>query len=320
MSAPPQKSSPRASRRQPAPKAPDARTVASLSRLQSLVASATMRELNEDFEMRPRWTDGRSMRSHASRFIKPNDRLTAFERLEIYNRQYWFRLLESFHEDFPGLHAVLGQERFVRLAVAYLSAHPSTSFTLRNLGRHLVRFLETHPSHTAFNPRLVLDLARLEWAHIEAFDNAAEPPVTADALLDANPAELRLRLQPHLTLLHLAYPLDEFLIALRRVEDSRAEASNAVTARQSRSGVHPVHPPKPQPVWLAVHRHRNCVHYKRLTEAQFQLLDALRQGLPLAEACELVLRDRSHPKPEHLRRWFGDWALLGWFWLPTARR
>ncbi|KAF0172946.1 MAG: hypothetical protein FD161_3950 [Limisphaerales bacterium] len=316
MSAPAPNSSPRVSRRQPTPKAPDARTVASLSRLQLLVASATMRELNEDFEMRPRWTDGRSMRARASRFIKPNDRLTAFERLEIYNRQYWFRLLESFHEDFPGLRAVLGQERFVRLAVAYLSAHPSTSFTLRNLGRHLVRFLETQPSHTAFNPRLVLDLARLEWAHIEAFDNAAEPPVTADALLDANPAELRLRLQPHVTLLHLAYPLDDFLIALRHVEDSRAETSNAVAAQQSRRGIHPVRSPKPQPVWLATHRHRNCVHYKRLTVAQFQLLDALRQGLPLAEACELVLRDCFRTKPEHLRRWFGDWALLGWFWLP----
>ena len=25
--------------------------------------------------------------------IKPNDRLTSFERLEIYNRQYWIRIL-----------------------------------------------------------------------------------------------------------------------------------------------------------------------------------------------------------------------------------
>jgi hypothetical protein len=171
-----------------------------------------MRPLTEDFTMKPRWTDGRSMRAHASRFIKPNGRLTAFERLEIYNRQYWFRLLESFHEDFPGLRAVLGQERFVKLAIDYLTAHPSTSFTLRNLGRHLVRFLETHPHHTALNRRLVLDLARLEWAHIEAFDNATEPPVTTADVRDADPAELRIRLQPHLTLLALAHPLDDFLI------------------------------------------------------------------------------------------------------------
>ncbi len=29
-------------------------------------------------------------------FIKPNDRLTSFERLEIYNRHYWFRVLSAF--------------------------------------------------------------------------------------------------------------------------------------------------------------------------------------------------------------------------------
>ena len=49
------------------------------------------------------------MRAVASELIKPNDRLTSFERLEIYNRQYWFRILSGFAEDFPGLRAVSGQ-------------------------------------------------------------------------------------------------------------------------------------------------------------------------------------------------------------------
>ena len=299
---------------------PDVRTLAGLKRVQALMAEATMRPLNADWGMHSRRADGRSMRAHASAFIKPNDRLTAFERLEIYNRQYWFRLLECFHEDFPGLRAVLGQEPFVKLATAYLSAHPSTSFTLRNLGRHLVGFLENHPSHTRPNRRLVLDLARLEWAHIEAFDNAAETPVTTDELLDADPAEVRLRLQPHLSLLSLAHPLDDFLIALRRVEDSRADASNAVAIRTGpRRRTKSLRPPPPETVWLAVHRHRNCVHYKRLTAAQFRLLDALRQGLPLAEACELTLAACPKVRAEDLRRWFADWAVLGWFWLPRSR-
>ena len=68
-------------------------------------------------------------------FIKPNDRLTSFERLEIYNRQYWFRLRDCFYDDYPGLRAVLGDGQFERLADAYLSKNPSQSFTLRNLGR-----------------------------------------------------------------------------------------------------------------------------------------------------------------------------------------
>ncbi len=86
------------------------------------------------------------MRAVASQIIKPNDRLTSFERLEIYNRQYWFRVLSAFAEDFPGLRAVLGGRRFDAMAQAYLIDCPSQSFTLRNLGSRLVNWLQKHPA------------------------------------------------------------------------------------------------------------------------------------------------------------------------------
>jgi hypothetical protein len=57
-------------------------------------------------------------------FVKPNDRLTSFERLEIYNRQYWFRVLDSFYEDYPGLRAVLGERTFIKMAEASASQLP----------------------------------------------------------------------------------------------------------------------------------------------------------------------------------------------------
>src|SRR5207302_10057461 len=109
--------------------------------------------------------------------FKPDDRLSSVERLEIYNRQYWFRLKDSFQEDYPGLRAILGDRRFERLAVEYLTRFPSESFTLRNLGRRLVAFLEAEPRWTGPRHQLALDMARLEWAHIEAFDNEARPPL-----------------------------------------------------------------------------------------------------------------------------------------------
>ena len=46
--------------------------------------------------------DGRSPTADvAAQFIKPNDRLTSFERLQIYNQQYWWRLLGSFRGGLP---------------------------------------------------------------------------------------------------------------------------------------------------------------------------------------------------------------------------
>ena len=83
--------------------------------LQRRMASAVMQPLTRNETMRLRRNDGTEMQREAQAFIKPNDRLTSFERLEIYNRQYWFRLYSSFEEDFPGLEAVLGRKSFEKL-------------------------------------------------------------------------------------------------------------------------------------------------------------------------------------------------------------
>jgi hypothetical protein len=57
------------------------------------------------------------------------------ERLELYHRQYWYRLLDSIEEDFPALRLLLGRAPFWRLVEEYLLAAPPTSFTLRHLGQ-----------------------------------------------------------------------------------------------------------------------------------------------------------------------------------------
>ena len=88
--------------------------------------------------MQRRWIDNRDMRIVAGEFIKPNDRLTSLERIEIYNKQYWFRLIDCLYDDYPGLLGVLGKRRFNAMGRAYLEAHPSRSYTLRNLGSRLV--------------------------------------------------------------------------------------------------------------------------------------------------------------------------------------
>src|ERR1700746_691345 len=113
--------------------------------------------------MRPTPPDGRSLRKVAADIIKPNDRLTSFERLEIYNRQYWFRVLSAFAEDFPGLRAVLGERRFDAVAKAYINDCPSTSFTLRNLGSKLEGWLRRNPKWAGTLQQLRPALIRLRW-------------------------------------------------------------------------------------------------------------------------------------------------------------
>jgi len=84
------------------------------------MASALFRPLNARWGMQKTWTDGRPAREVAAEFIKPNDRLNSFERLEIYNRQYWFRVLDCLHDDYPGLRAILGTKKFTQLALSLI--------------------------------------------------------------------------------------------------------------------------------------------------------------------------------------------------------
>ena len=286
--------------------------------LQRRMARAVMAPLTAAENMRRTSSDGCSMHGVAASFIKPNARLTSFERLEIYNRQYWFRVLSAFAEDFPGLRAVLGDRRFDALARAYISDCPSNSFTLRNLGSRLSAWLPKHPAHAGSRFELALDMARLEWADIEAFDGKAERALSAEDLSGTNPARLRLSLQPHISFLAPHYPVDDLLLKVRKEEDS-AFASNAFASQRKRKHIRAVARQRPTAIFLAVHRQDESVYFRRLDHLQFEILRALREGKTLHRAIESAMRRPipSSVRPEMIQHWFQTWAALGWFCDPA---
>lgn len=291
-----------------------------LKQLQQLMASALFRPLTVEDRMQPKWLDGRAMKKVAASFIKPNDRLTSFERLEIYNRVYWFRVLDCLYDDYPGLRAVLGEQKFMNLITAYLAKYPSVSFTLRNLGSRLEKFIREAPKWAATHQRMALDMVRFEWAQVVAFDDPAKPSVTPDDILDAKPEKLRLGLQPYLSLLQLDYAVDEFLIAVQKSESDvlRSEASNVIEAmpKASRRRQKKVRLPKRQRVHLVVHRFDNMLYYKRLEPEGFAILSALRDGETVANACDIGVGISKRSRinwPARVQDWFKDWSALGWF-------
>ncbi|HEY8748868.1 MAG TPA: putative DNA-binding domain-containing protein, partial [Tepidisphaeraceae bacterium] len=166
-----------------------------LRALQRLTFSAVRYPLSPARKLQKRWSDGRPMRDVCAEFIKPNDRLSSAERVEIYSKSYWFRVLDCLYDDYPGLLAILGEKKFYDLRIAYLNRYPSRSFTLRNLGNRLVQFITEEPKRTAPHHRMALDMARFEWAQVEAFDGPALPSFTLDELLGAKPSKLKLGLQ-----------------------------------------------------------------------------------------------------------------------------
>ncbi len=294
-----------------------------LMQLQRTMARAVMQPLTSSERMQRRAPDGNSMERYASRFIKPNDRLTSFERLEIYNRQYWFRVLSALTEDFPGLRAVLGERRFDAMAEAYLVANPSRSFTLRNLSARMESWLRKNPKWAGPNQRLALDIARLEWADIEAFDGKAGPPLRPEDLASAAGPKLKLVLQPYVRLLSFRYPVDDLLLEVRKEDDDTDFASNAFTERKKRKRVRAVAKLKPEQIFLAVHRLDYSVYFRRLELEEFSILTALRQGKTLAVAVEAAFRKSKIPpeeRPAKVQTWFQTWSTLGWFCRPEKYR
>lgn len=284
-----------------------------LEAIQRAMATAVMQPLAADETMRQQTADGRAMTDVAASFIAPNSRLTAFERLEIYNRQYWFRVLGALAEDFPALQAVVGVAPFEKLSIAYLTEHPSRSFTLRNLGSKLAEWLAIHPKFAGRRHALAVDVARIEWAFVEAFDSAECAPLALSQIAALDGAS-RLALQPHLRLMALSYPADDLVLSLHSRE--KRQTSEAGIEHEEESAP-PVTLPRlrRRPTWLAAHRVEHAVYYRRLSQEEFLMLSAFHQDGPLGEALETAFAHSRIPEVKRAARvqaWFATWAELGW--------
>jgi hypothetical protein len=255
----------------------------------------------------------KSMAAEAAAFIKPNSRLTSLERLDIYSRSYWFRLMGSIREDFPGLLAAVGSTAFERLSQAYLVECPSRSFTLRNLGSRLQAWLRRNPRYTGTALGLALDMVRLEWAHIEAFDGGTQKALGSEDLINLAEGS-SLGIQPHLQLLALKFPVDELRIRVNRASSDDDPESNKVpqsTRRLMRRAARL----RPTSIFVAVHRFDSNVYYRRIVFEEYSLLNALRQGQSIGEVVGKVFARSPEPLDRQcslLSSWFAAWAELGW--------
>jgi hypothetical protein len=285
----------------------------SLLDFQRRMSEDVTRPLTSEFAMQAAASDGTSVDQIVSNYVKPNDRLSPFERLEIYNRQYWLRVIAAVSEDYPALNAILGQKRFDALVLAYLRENPSTSFTLRDLGAKLPTWLDNHREVAGPRHNLAVDVARLEWAYIEAFDSASLPPLSADDLSLLSPASVLL-LQPHLQLLALRYAVDEIVFAVHKNTPNSDVVSSAVTNHKASQRVSL---PKPErtPTYLAVHRFQDSVYYRRIDREAYLLLSTINGGEPIASALAHAFSGsvlQPDDQAEKIREYFAHASELGW--------
>jgi hypothetical protein len=115
--------------------------------------------------------------------VRGDVRMSAVERLDVYANMYFYRILDALRADYERLAAALGEVEFHNLVTDYLVAHPPRHASLREVGDRLPAFLAA----SGFAP-VQVELAALERAKLEVFDDVDAEPLTLDELR-ALPAE-----------------------------------------------------------------------------------------------------------------------------------
>jgi hypothetical protein len=243
--------------------------------------------------------------------IAPNEMLSSHERLELYARQYWWRIRDSLREDFPGVQQVLGEMIYYKVSELYLAKHHSRSFTLRNLGRMFPQFLLRCAAVPRAKRRLVSEVAQLEWDKIEVFD----APSSNSQLVAKSAGKRRERytLSPALRLRALAYPAHRIIRGGTSGSDHQA-TSNTVARRKVRTANLTRAAVSRRSTFVATHRYNGKLYFKELSKDEFTLMQQIsRRGS--IDAALRVWRPSIAVKRElsaWIARTFQEWGSLNW--------
>ncbi len=192
------------------------------------------------------------------------------ERLGIYQHAYRSRLVEALGKDYPVVQALLGEEGFTTLCHAYIDLHPSRSFSLRWLGQSMASFL-SDPNYPPHFP----ELARFEWALVEAFD-APDVAVAKEADLTPIPPPewpaLRLRFHPSLQTLSCHWNI----VALWRAVQDKTPLPDPISL--------------PQPLAHLVWREHLTTRYRTLEIDETDAMEGAARGDSFAALCERLTR------------------------------
>ncbi|HEY2370820.1 MAG TPA: DNA-binding domain-containing protein [Polyangiaceae bacterium] len=238
--------------------------------------------------------DDAEWRARGETAFTGNARVTPIGQLDIYREQFWIRHVNCLREDFPVLLALVGDEKLEAIVAEYLAAHPPKKFQLRHLGESLADFLATR------DDALLADLARVEWAFIDAFDAPDAPPLDPTviaAIAEDDWPNARLVLHPSLQLLRLAHPTNAMRDAWWADKDKRPiervprEATNVI-----------------------VYRHKQLLYTEVMDALPFEMLTLLASGKSLGTAGDELAAstNRSEEIESSIGEWFTRWSALGW--------
>lgn len=262
------------------------------------------RPIDEQSRIIPVSPSGHPISEESKLHIAPSPTLKPVERIEIYNQQYWWRLLRALQENYPMVTRLFGYRDFNELlAKPALTKYPPSHWSLNRFGKQLVCWIEEeyHESDRA----LVLDAARVDWATLQAFSDASLPSLGSQLSSKDLPglADSPLRLQPFLYLFDLSANLFTLRDRLMQEEVEYWEEHPFPKLKKERG------------TYILYRDHHNEVVWRTISPCQHFLLTRLEAGDSLAQACQALAEEDEtliEDALEHLHLWTREWALNGW--------
>lgn len=231
--------------------------------------------------------------------IEPSQALCSRDRLLIYANAYFARLLEVMSAEYPAVRHAVGPDVFAEFVFGYLQRHPSTSYTLSQLGAKFPADLAaTRPPREADGPDWIvflIEVATLERIYAEVFDGPGmedRPAFDPTGLSPGDWPRCRLTFASCVRLMRLQFPVHDYITAVRR-------------------GQEPL-PPEPKPTNLVVTRRDYIVRRVAMPDDEFRLFSLLASGRTVGDALELWFADAPNAMPP-IQEWFARWTQAGYF-------
>jgi hypothetical protein len=221
-------------------------------------------------------------------------RVPAARRIDVYRRGYVERLIECLTDDYPAVAHAIGPDDFRALCLDFIETQPPRSSSLNSYGAPFAAFCATWPAPFA---ACASELARLEWAIVDAIHAAADLVLDAAALGGIGVedwARACLVPSPALRVLATAYPVHRHYRAFLAGENPSL--------------------PEFEPSMVAVSRRGDDVWRVGVAPRFAPLLRQLVAGLPLASALDAMSpADLGAAGTAELQRVLSEWVACGFF-------
>ncbi|MGE0294254.1 MAG: DUF2063 domain-containing protein [Hyphomonadaceae bacterium] len=193
------------------------------------------------------------------------------KRFAVYRNNVVVGLIEILRAAYPAVRRLVGDEFFDAMAGVHVRIEPPRSSILLEYGGRFPAFIETFPPASGL-PYLA-DVARLEWAWVEAYHAEEACALTASSFSDVPVEEypgLRLQLHPTLRIVRSAMPV----FTIWRLNVRGGEAGEVNFDQEGETAL--------------VLRPEAVVEVRTLPPGAADFIDALGAGHPVVEAAELA--------------------------------